>query len=133
VVAAAPPPGAPWQAVILDRAFAPSTDLERALLEARDRLAPAGGLWLFERYESLEESAAEAARDPLARLRQLLAASGLRCERIQPLETDGVHLLATFSRRSGARSDRSVEDRLREDVARGPGFPHPLAPRASLR
>jgi DNA-binding transcriptional ArsR family regulator len=91
---------APWQAIILDRVLQPFPALEPTLLAAREQLAPAGGLWLFERYEALEESDAGVARDPLARLRRLLATSGLRCERIQPLETDGVHLLATSCSRA---------------------------------
>lgn len=93
-----PDRGALWQGVILDRAAVETTALEPALLEARSLLAPGGRLWLFERYEALESDAAAPGSHPLARLRQLLAASGFRCERLQPLETDGVHLLAALAR-----------------------------------
>jgi len=35
---------------------------------------------------------------PLARLRRLLGAAGLQCERLSPIEADGEHVLAAVSR-----------------------------------
>jgi hypothetical protein len=35
---------------------------------------------------------------PLARLRRLLAAAGLRCDRLSPIEADGAHVLAAVAR-----------------------------------
>ncbi len=62
---------------------------------------PAGRLWLFERYESLE-IARDRAKDkvvehPLARLRRSLSDVGLSCERLSPIEADDEHVLAAVA------------------------------------
>ena len=61
-------------------------------------LVPTGRLWLFERYESLEGARDRVIEHPLARLRRLLEAAGLRCERLSPIEADGEHVLAAAAR-----------------------------------
>jgi hypothetical protein len=68
------------------------------LEEARALLAPTGRLWIFERYESLEGTRQRVIEHPLARLRRLLGAAGLRCERLSPIEADGEHVLAAVAR-----------------------------------
>ncbi len=96
------PAGAePWPAIFLDRAAVEPAPLAAALTEARPLLAAGGRLWLFERYDALEEAGEELGSHPLARLRRLLADRGLACERLQPLEAEGVHLLAARARAPG--------------------------------
>jgi len=90
--------GAPFDALLLDH---PTTGDDRliALLEqARSLLTPTGRLWIFESYESLEGARERVVEHPLARLRRLLAAAGLRCERLGPIEADGAHVLAAVAR-----------------------------------
>lgn len=85
--------GAPFEVVVLDRPAADEAALRRTLQVAKAALYPAGRLWLFEGYESLER-AARVVEHPLARLRRVLSESGLKCERISPVEADGEHVLA---------------------------------------
>lgn len=89
--------GAPFDVVVLDRPAADEAALLRTLQVARAALSPAGRLWLFEGYESLE-SAGRVVEHPLARLRRLLSESGLKCERLSPVEADGEHVLAASAR-----------------------------------
>jgi hypothetical protein len=93
----------PWPAIILDRAAVEPLPLAAALSVARPLLADGGRLWLFERYDALEGAAPELGSHPLACLRRLLADSGLVCERLQPLEAEGVHLLAALARAPASR------------------------------
>ena len=103
-----------FDVVILDHPAASGDDFARLLSYARRALAPAGYLWLFERYESLERSEGRGARGdrgenaasrysnkviehPLARLRRLLSDVGLACERLSPIEADGEHVLAALA------------------------------------
>jgi DNA-binding transcriptional ArsR family regulator len=90
------------EVLVLDRVPA-ATPLPEALAEARERLAPGGALWLFERYDALESVAERVVEHPLARLRRVLGEHGFACERIQPLEADGLHVLATKATRVQAR------------------------------
>ena len=90
--------GAQFDALLLDHPAASGEALVRMLEEARSLLAPAGRLWLFEPYESLEAPRGRVIEHPLARLRRLLGAAGLRCERLSPIEADGAHVLAAVAR-----------------------------------
>ena len=90
--------GARFDALLLDHPAASGEALVRVLEEARSLLAPAGRLWIFEPYESLESTRQRVIEHPLARLRRLLGAAGLRCERLGPIEADGAHVLAAVAR-----------------------------------
>jgi ArsR family transcriptional regulator len=89
--------GARFGALLLDQPAASGEALVRMLEEARSLLAPAGRLWIFEPYESLEGPRGRIIEHPLARLRRLLGAAGLRCERLSPIEADGAHVLAAVA------------------------------------
>jgi DNA-binding transcriptional ArsR family regulator len=89
--------GSSFDAVILDHPVTGGDALARLLAQARSLLAPAGRLWIFERYESLESAHERVVEHPLARLRRLLGAAGLQCERLSPIEADGEHVLAAVS------------------------------------
>lgn len=93
--------GAPFDALLLDHPLSGAA-LPGLLEEARRVLAPGGRLWVFERYESLEGGRGRVVEHPLARLRRLLQAVGLNCERLGPLEADGEHVLAAVARASDA-------------------------------
>jgi DNA-binding transcriptional ArsR family regulator len=84
--------------LLLDHPAASGEALVQMLEEARALLAPTGRLWIFERYESLEGTRQRVIEHPLARLRRLLGAAGLRCERLSPIEADGEHVLAAVAR-----------------------------------
>jgi len=90
--------GARFDALLLDHPAASREALVRMLEEARALLAPAGRLWIFEPYESLEAARGRVIEHPLARLRRLLGAAGLHCERLSPIEADGAHVLAAVGR-----------------------------------
>jgi len=90
--------GAHFDALLLDQPAASGEALVRMLEEARSLLAPAGRLWIFEPYESLEGTRQRVIEHPLARLRRVLGAAGLRCERLSPIEADGAHVLAAAAR-----------------------------------
>jgi len=90
--------GEHFDALLLDHPAASGETLVRLLEDARALIEPAGALWLFEPYDSLELSRDRVIEHPLARLRRLLAAAGLRCERLSPIEADGAHVLAAVAR-----------------------------------
>jgi hypothetical protein len=70
-------------------------------------------LWIFERYESLEGSRERIVEHPLARLRRLLGAAGMICERLSPLEADGEHVLAAVARAAaGERGEAASAGRV---------------------
>src|SRR5215469_9997532 len=94
--------GAHFDALLLDQPAASGEALVRMLEEARSLLAPDGRLWIFEPYDSLEAPRGRVIEHPLARLRRLLGAAGLRCERLSPIEADGAHVLAAVARPSAA-------------------------------
>jgi DNA-binding transcriptional ArsR family regulator len=94
--------GSSFDAVILDHPATGGDALARLLAQARSLLAPAGRLWIFERYESLESAHERVVEHPLARLRRLLGAAALQCERLSPIEADGEHVLAAVSRIAAA-------------------------------
>jgi hypothetical protein len=114
VPAASAVPGAPgaqeqWQAVVVDRTVGEKTPgLESTLAAAAAWLVPGGRLWVFERYEALEAIARAALGHPLALLRRLLLEAGFTCDRIQPLDTDGVHVLAVLA--TSAARGRGASD-----------------------
>jgi DNA-binding transcriptional ArsR family regulator len=89
--------GGQFDAVLLDHPAAGGEALPRVLECVRGVIAPAGRLWIFEPYESLE-SRGRIVEHPLARLRRLLGAAGLTCERLSPVEADGEHVLAAIAR-----------------------------------
>jgi DNA-binding transcriptional ArsR family regulator len=94
--------GAPFDMVVLDRFTASSGPLSATLAVAKRALAPDGKLWLFDRYEALEEgprdrAAARIVEHPIARIRRVLAEVGLTCERLSPIEADGEHMLAAVA------------------------------------
>jgi len=72
--------------------------LVRLLEDARGLIEPGGRLWIFEPYDALEGARDRIVEHPLARLRRLLAAAGLRCDRLSPIEADGAHVLAAVAR-----------------------------------
>jgi ArsR family transcriptional regulator len=90
--------GAHFDALLLDHPAASGEALVQVLAQSRALLAPTGRLWMFEPYESLEGSRGRIIEHPLARLRRLLGAAGLRCERLSPIEADGEHVLAAVAR-----------------------------------
>ncbi|HZO22192.1 MAG TPA: metalloregulator ArsR/SmtB family transcription factor [Steroidobacteraceae bacterium] len=89
--------GRTFDGVILDHPAAVDADFADLLASARNLLSATGKLCLFERYESLQISRERVVEHPLARLRRLLADSGLTCERLSPLEADGEHVLAAVA------------------------------------
>jgi ArsR family transcriptional regulator len=101
--------GAHFDALLLDHPAASGEALVRMLEEARSLLAPAGRLWIFEPYESLEGARGRVIEHPLARLRRLLGAAGLYCERLSPIEADGAHVLAAVARPLAAGPSRAAD------------------------
>ena len=87
------------------------------LAQLAPRVAPGGHLWVFQRYESLENAHERIVEHPLARLRRLLTESHLACERLSPLEADGEHLLAAAAR-PGAVGAAAPDGAMRAGSAR---------------
>ena len=94
--------GSAFEAVLLDHPAAAAQALPRLLAAARGVLAPGARLWMFEGYDALDSSRGRVVEHPLARLRRLLAEAGFECERIAPVEADGVHVLSAVARASAA-------------------------------
>ena len=93
-----PRTGTHFDALLLDHPEASGESLVRLFEDARALIEPAGRLWIFEPYDSLESAQDRVVEHPLARLRRLLGAAGLRCERLSPIEADGAHVLAAVAR-----------------------------------
>jgi DNA-binding transcriptional ArsR family regulator len=89
--------GAAFDVVFLDHLAVPESGLDGMLAYGSRALAPAGRLWLFERYESLEVSREKVVEHPIGRLRRMLGDVGLTCERLSPIEADGEHVLAAVA------------------------------------
>jgi DNA-binding transcriptional ArsR family regulator len=89
--------GQSFDAVILDHLAIANSEFQQLLAYGRRALAPRGWLWLFERYESLEELRGKVVEHPLARLRRWLGEAGLSCERLSPIEADDEHVLAAVT------------------------------------
>jgi DNA-binding transcriptional ArsR family regulator len=96
--------GNSFDAVILDHPPASGDALAHLLDEVARVVAPAGRVWIFEPYESLEVSRERVVEHPLARLRRLLGTAGLSCERLSPIEADGQHVLAALARASSIQT-----------------------------
>lgn len=94
--------GGPFEAVLCSPPGGSEELLGRLLAQLAPRVAPGGRLWIFQRYESLENAHARIVEHPLARLRRLLGESRLSCERLGPIEADGEHLLAAAARPAAA-------------------------------
>ena len=94
--------GAHFDAVLLDHPAASGERLTEVLKDAGPLIEPDGQLWIFEPYDALENARDRIVEHPLARLRRLLAAAGLRCERLSPIEADGAHVLAAVARAAAA-------------------------------
>jgi DNA-binding transcriptional ArsR family regulator len=90
--------GGPFDAVLCSPQAGSEQLLGRLLAQLAPRVAPGGRLWIFQRYESLENAHERIVEHPLARLRRLLGESRLWCERLSPIEADGEHLLAAAAR-----------------------------------
>ena len=89
--------GERFDVVMIDHLAAPDGALAAWLRAGRRALADSGQLWLFERYESLQAHERRVVEHPIARLRRVLADTGLRCQRIRPIEADGRHVLAALA------------------------------------
>lgn len=90
--------------VVIDCSVEGREAVARAVTDAAQRLAPQGKLWLLAGYDALD--AGDRAEHPLLLLRRLLSAAGLNCERLQPVEADGSHIL--FSISQPAASQRRI-------------------------
>ena len=101
--------GQPFDAVVIDQITRAGGVPEALLGAARAALSVGGRLWLFERYESALPGSARVIEHPIARLRRRLAAAGLECRRIRPIEADGEHVLAAAAvpAQSGLALDRA--------------------------
>jgi DNA-binding transcriptional ArsR family regulator len=112
--------GGPFDAVLLCHQAGGEQQFAAQLALVQGRVAPHGRLWVFQRYESLESSHERVVEHPLARLRRLLAESQLSCERLSPIEADGVHMLAAAARRAGAAEDAdpAIENSRRTESSR---------------
>ena len=91
-------------AVVVECLAAPAASLVPLLAGVRAALSAHGRLWLFVGYEALQETPRRGAgrgaprfTHPLAHVRALLDAAGLRCERLSPIEADGEHVLAVYA------------------------------------
>lgn len=105
--------GQSFDVVVLDHLAAPAAELERLLDWAGKHLAPAGRIWLFERYEALEGSREKVVEHPIARLRRLLSHQGLSCHRLTPIEADGEHVLAVVAVPAATGSSADTPSTLR--------------------
>ncbi len=90
--------GPRFDALVLDHPVPSGDTLARLLESVRPLIAPAGLLWLFEPYDALESSRDRVVEHPLARLRRVLQAAGLHCDKLSPIEADGAHVLAAAAR-----------------------------------
>lgn len=95
------------EAVILECLAAPGSALAPLLTVTRKALSTRGRLWLFTRYEALQEGprrgvdrGQRAELNPLASIRRLLSAAGLTCELLSPIEADGEHVLGICAARA---------------------------------
>ena len=100
--------GSSFDVIVLDHPAASGAALAQVLAHARRVVAPAGRVWIFEPYDSLESGRGRIVEHPLARLRRLLGAAGLVCERLSPVEADGEHVLAAVARAAAADAPQSI-------------------------
>ncbi len=90
--------GTEFDAVVIDLSTRRGGAPEALLAGACAALVASGRLWLFERYEAAP-AGVTSAEHPIARLRRRLAAVGLQCRRIRPIEADGEHVLVASAAR----------------------------------
>lgn len=84
----------PLDAAILDRLGVDAIQAALVLRALRARLAAGGRIWLFVRYDALEQGRGKVVEHPLARVRRLLGEAGFACGRLQPIEAGGEHVIA---------------------------------------
>jgi hypothetical protein len=94
--------GGPFDAVLFSPPSGSAELLGRSLTQLGGRVAPGGRLWIFQRYDALENAQARIIEHPLARLRRLLGEAQLVCERLSPIEADGEHLVVAVARPASA-------------------------------
>ena len=99
--------GGPFEAVLVSHQAGGEQALARLLARLRTVVAADGRLWIFQRYESLENAHERVVEHPLARLRRLLDEAGLACERLSPIEADGEHILAAAARPASGPAQRA--------------------------
>ncbi len=97
----------PFDAVLVSHQAGGEQALARLLAQLRTVVASGGRLWIFQRYESLENAGARIVEHPLARLRRLLDEAGLACERLSPIEADGEHILAAAAHPASGAAQRA--------------------------
>lgn len=84
--------------VILDLTGLPTGDAVDGALRAAHRwLAQGAPLWVVLPYEFVEYARGNVVAHPLTELRRLLAAAGLRTEKLKPIDED-THVLVAFAR-----------------------------------
>lgn len=84
----------PLDAVIADRLGASAAEMTLILRALRARLAAGGRISFFVRYDSLGQGRGKVVEHPLAHVRRLLGEAGFACDRLQPIEADGEHVIA---------------------------------------
>jgi DNA-binding transcriptional ArsR family regulator len=99
--------GGPFDTVLVSHQAGGEQALARLLARLRTVVAADGRLWIFQRYESLENAGERVVEHPLARLRRLLDEAGLACERLSPIEADGEHILAAAARPASGPAQRA--------------------------
>lgn len=99
--------GGPFDAVLVSHQAGGEQSLARLLAQVRTAAAPGARLWIFQRYESLENARGRIVEHPLARLRRLLDEAGLVCERLSPIEADGEHILAAAAHPASGAGQRA--------------------------
>lgn len=86
---------ATFDTVIMDRVLADAERPEAAIAEAARTLRPGGRLCLIEDYDACGD---RVAGNPVATLRNWLAAARLCVERVRPFDTDEMHLFIAIAR-----------------------------------
>lgn len=86
---------AAFDTVTMDRVLAKASDPEAAIVEAARTLRTGGRLCLVEDFDALADAANG---NPCAAVRHWLAAAGLTCERLSPLDIEAGHLLIVIGR-----------------------------------
>jgi ArsR family transcriptional regulator len=93
-------------AVVVDGVHLPTAELEALLAEAASALRAGGRLLLVDDYERLAGNAREP--NPLHAARARLAAHGLACLRLRPIDADGQHLLLAVATHPDAAAGRTA-------------------------
>jgi DNA-binding transcriptional ArsR family regulator len=90
-----------FDTVTMDRVLASAERPQAALNEAARTLKAEGRLLLLEDFDRLADGGGS---NPIARVREWIAAAGLRCERLRPVDTEHGHLIVALARQGvGAR------------------------------